>query len=190
MLLHVNSKGLAIHGAWEFRPTIHRDSRGEFLESFASDEFQRVTRRPFHLAQINTSVSQLGVIRGIHSAAGSPGQAKYVTCVSGCILDVVVDLRPSSPTFGDWAQVILDDNARSALFLSEGLGHGFQVLSPRATVVYATTTTYDPKREFAVHPFDSRLALPWVAPLRPSLSARDAGAPSLSEALILAQTLL
>lgn len=174
---------LGISGAWEFLPTLHHDSRGLFLENYTSRVLEEVTGRTFSLSQLNVSVSRRGVIRGIHASTPPPGQAKYIMCLVGRILDVVVDLRSESPTFGQWEAITLDDTARKAVFISEGLGHGFQVLSDSATVVYATSTPYDPNREFSVNPFDRDLALPWISPLEPTLSNRDLDAPALVQQL-------
>lgn len=135
------------------------------------------------MAQINVSISRRGVVRGIHAARTPPGQAKYVQCLSGHILDVIVDIRPGSATFGQHAAIELDDIAREAVFISEGLGHGFCVLSESATVVYATSTPYDPDQEFGINPLDPNLALPWPTHLDLVLSPKDAAAPGLAREL-------
>ena len=166
-------------GAWAFTPRLHRDDRGAFLEAFTATALEEITGRRLELAQINTSISRQGVIRGIHAAHPPPGQAKYVMCLVGRILDVVVDLRPESPTYGRWDSVELDDESRGAIFISERLGHGFQVLSETATVVYATSSPYDPAREYAVNPLDPDIAIGWHDLGRPALSPKDASAPSL-----------
>lgn len=177
----MDSRRLRIEGAWEFRPTVHSDSRGSFCEAFSAEAFVSVTGRSLGLAQINVSASREGVVRGIHSSHGSPGQAKYITCSAGRILDVVVDLRPESPTFGAWDAVTLDSEDRAAVFVSEGLGHGFWVLSQRAEVTYVTTSPYDPAAEFAVNPLDPDLKLPWQEAEGLILSDRDRNAPTLFE---------
>ena len=171
---------LSIAGAWEFRPLLHRDSRGLFLENFTSRSLEEATGRHLPIAQMNVSVSHQGVIRGMHAAHHPPGQAKYVMCLVGQILDVVVDFRQESPTFGQYDAVILDDTTRNAVFISERLGHGFQVLSQSATVLYATSTAYDPDQEFTVNALDPALDLPWLTSLQPVLSDRDLAAPNLS----------
>lgn len=176
----MESRELAIGGSWEFRPTIHTDSRGIFLEAFTSQRLHEATGRSLTVAQINASVSQQGVVRGIHTVVGPEGQAKYVTCVAGRVLDVIVDLRPESPTFCEWDSVLLDDEARTAVFLSEGLGHGFQVLSTTATIMYATSSPYDPRYELSINPFDPLLGISWVAPLVPKLSPRDESSPTVA----------
>lgn len=134
------------------------------------------------VAQANCSVSRRGVIRGIHFADVPPGQAKYVTCAAGAILDVVVDLRVGSPTFGRWTAVQLDDQARLALYIAEGLGHAFVALSDQATVLYLCSTPYAPTREHGVHPLDPAIGIAWPEEAEVILSDKDASAPSLTEA--------
>lgn len=173
-----------IEGAWVFRPQVHGDDRGAFLEWFREPGFSQVTGHHLNLAQANCSVSASGVLRGIHYADVPPGQAKYVTCVSGAVLDVVVDLRMGSPTFGRWRSVLLDDVDRRAVYLSEGLGHGFHSLRDNSTVVYLCSQGYAPQREHEVHPLDPTLAIDWqLAGSDPELSAKDSRAPSLDAAL-------
>lgn len=173
---------LSVDGAWCHTPRIHADHRGAFLEAFRAADLEEATGRRFDLAQVNCSVSRRGALRGIHYADVPPGQAKYVTCVSGSVLDVVVDLRTGSPGFGRWEAVVLDDESRRALFLPEGLGHGFLTLSEQATVVYLCSTPYAPEREHGIHPLDPGLGIDWPADVEPVLSAKDAAAPSLKEA--------
>ena len=103
----MDSQPLAIDGSWLFRPTLHHDSRGYFLEAFTATSLLETTQRNLSLAQLNCSVSRKGTVRGIHAAIRPPGQAKYVMCVSGEILDVIVDLRPESPAFGQWDSAVL-----------------------------------------------------------------------------------
>ncbi len=172
---------LSIDGAWAFTPRIHADSRGSFLEWFQGAELA-VLGYPMDIAQANCSVSGRGVLRGVHFADVPPGQAKYVSCVSGAILDVAVDLRVGSPGFGRWEAVRLDDESRRALLLSEGLGHAFMALTDSATVVYLCSTPYTPGHEHGVHPLDPDLGIGWPADIQPVLSGKDAAAPSLAKA--------
>jgi dTDP-4-dehydrorhamnose 3,5-epimerase len=170
-----------------FAPQVHRDSRGSFAEAFRGEEFAADLGYQLSVAQVNCSVSRRGVIRGIHYSDVPPGQAKYVSCVAGAVLDVVVDLRVGSAGFGKWEMVRLDDEDRHAVFLAEGLGHGFMALSEQATVMYLCSTAYAPGREHGVHPLDPALGIPW--PLdglshAPILSDKDATAPMLEEALV------
>ncbi|MBO0789043.1 MAG: dTDP-4-dehydrorhamnose 3,5-epimerase family protein, partial [Actinobacteria bacterium] len=135
------------------------------------------------VAQANCSVSHRGVIRGVHFADVPPGQAKYVTCVSGAVFDVVVDLRAGSPTFARWEPVQLDDQARRAVYLAEGLGHAFMARSDQATVLYLCTTPYAPGREHGVHPLDPGIGIGWPDVADAVLSGKDAAAPALADAL-------
>lgn len=173
---------LDIDGAWVFTPRIHSDSRGSFLEWFLGAEFHADLGYRLKMAQANCSVSQRGVIRGIHFADVPPGQAKYVTCATGAIIDVVVDLRVGSPSFGRWSAVQLDDQTRRALYISEGLGHAFAALSDQATVLYVCSTPYAPAREHGVHPLDPAIGIAWPADIEPTLSSKDVAAPSLAQA--------
>ncbi|MEV2239320.1 dTDP-4-dehydrorhamnose 3,5-epimerase [Micromonospora sp. NPDC049891] len=172
---------LSIEGAWEITPQQHGDPRGLFLEWYRFDRLAEAVGHPLRLAQGNLSVSARDVVRGIHFADVPPGQAKYVTCVRGAVLDVVVDLRVGSPTFGRWEGVRLDDVDRRAVYLAEGLGHGFCALTDDATLTYLCSTTYNPSAEHAVHPLDEELGIDWPATV-PQLSARDAAAPTLAQA--------
>jgi dTDP-4-dehydrorhamnose 3,5-epimerase len=173
---------LAIEGAWEVFPAQHGDSRGLFLEWYRFDRLAEVVGHPLRLAQANTSVSARGAVRGIHFADVPPGQAKYVTCVRGAVLDVVVDLRVGSPTFGRWESMRLDDVDRRAVYIAEGIGHGFCALSDEATLTYLCSQSYAPDREHSVHPLDAALGIEWGADA-PIVSDRDGAAPTLAEAL-------
>ncbi|MFF2026046.1 dTDP-4-dehydrorhamnose 3,5-epimerase [Streptomyces sp. NPDC058171] len=173
---------LDIEGAWVDRPRVFSDRRGHFHEWFRADAFREVTGHPLRLEQANCSRSGRGTLRGVHYAAVPPGQAKYVTCVSGAVLDVVVDLRTGSPTFGTWEAVRLDDREHRAVYLSEGLGHAFMALEEDSVVVYLCSEGYAPQREFGIHPLDPELAIRWPDGLAPQLSDKDAAAPTLAEA--------
>jgi dTDP-4-dehydrorhamnose 3,5-epimerase len=172
---------LAIDGAAELVPALHGDPRGLFLEWFRPDHLAAETGHTMAVAQANMSVSAKGVVRGIHFADVPPGQAKYVTCVRGAVLDVIVDIRPFSPTFGQWDSVRLAEEDRHAVFISAGLGHGFCALTDDATLVYLCSETYNPAAEHTIHPLDPELAIAWPAET-PLLSDRDAAAPSLAQA--------
>jgi dTDP-4-dehydrorhamnose 3,5-epimerase len=180
---------LAVPGAWEITPRQFGDPRGVFLEWFKDAPFADHAGHTLTLAQANLSVSAAGVVRGVHFADVPPGQAKYVTCVRGAVLDVAVDLRVGSPTFGRWDTVLLDDVDRRAIYLSEGLGHAFMSLEDGSTVTYLCSTGYAPDREHGVHPLDPELAIAWPTtgrdgrPITPALSEKDAAAPTLADAL-------
>ena len=172
---------LAIEGAFEVTPAQHRDDRGTFLEWYRFDALAAAVGHPLDLAQANLSTSARNVVRGIHFADVPPGQAKYVTCVSGAVLDVVVDIRVGSPTFGAWEAVNLDDTERRAVYVSEGLGHGLCAMTEGATVAYLCSTTYRPGHEHGIDPLDPELGISWPTGT-PLLSTKDAAAPSLAEA--------
>lgn len=160
----------------------HGDSRGRFTEWYRADVLTAAVGHPLTLAQANHSVSARGALRGVHFASVPPGQAKYVYCPAGRLLDVVVDLRVGSPTFGVHDTVVLDSEHPRAVYLAEGLGHAFLSLADGTSVTYLVSTGYDPTREFTVSPLDPELDLPWPADVELELSARDRQAPSLAEA--------
>jgi dTDP-4-dehydrorhamnose 3,5-epimerase len=178
---------LTIAGAFELVPKVHGDTRGAFLEWFRADVFEEMTGHRFSLAQANCSVSAAGTLRGVHFAELPPSQAKYVTCVHGAILDVVVDMRVGSPTFGQWDSVTLNDSNHRAVYLSEGLGHAFLALQDDTVVNYLCSAPYAPGREHGINPLDPSLEIEWPrqdvngAPLDVLLSEKDAQAPSLLE---------
>ena len=176
-------KPLGIEGAWVHAPQVHSDDRGSFAETFRGAEFAADLGYSLDVAQVNCSVSRRGVVRGIHYADVPPGQAKYVTCVAGAILDVVVDLRAGSPSFGKWEAVQLDAGTRRAVFLAEGLGHAFMALTDDATALYLCSTPYAPGREHGVDPLDPAIGIAWPLDVAPVLSEKDAAAPTLDEAL-------
>lgn len=172
-----------IDGAWIFTPVVRPDDRGVFLESFKESVFTENVGHPFALKQMNVSVSKRGTVRGIHFADVPPSQAKYVQCFAGRILDIVVDIRVGSPTFGKWDAVELDDESRRGLYIAEGLGHAFCALTDSVTVGYLCSEPYAPDREHGINPLDSQLQLPWPDRSAAVLSPKDAAAPTLSEAL-------
>jgi dTDP-4-dehydrorhamnose 3,5-epimerase len=179
---------LGISGAFEVTPQAHGDARGAFLEWFRADRFAQVVGHPFTLAQSNCSISNAGVLRGIHFADVPPGQAKYVTCSVGAVFDVVVDVRVGSPSYGSWEAVLLDDRTRKAVYVGEGLGHAFLALTDGSVVQYLCSTPYAPDREHGVDPLDPDIGIEWPLTGRDGqrlgglLSAKDEKAPRLSEA--------
>jgi dTDP-4-dehydrorhamnose 3,5-epimerase len=178
----VDISELRVTGGYVLDLVPHGDSRGRFTEWYRADVLARVVGAPLPLAQANHSVSARGVLRGVHFAAVPPGQAKYVYCTAGAVLDVVVDVRVGSPTFGVHDAVVLDAARPRAVYLSEGLGHSFLSLADSSSVTYLVSTPYAPDREFGVHPLDPELELPWPDDVERQLSAKDAAAPSLQQA--------
>jgi dTDP-4-dehydrorhamnose 3,5-epimerase len=173
---------LPIQGAFVVTPRQFPDDRGVFLESFRGDRLaEHLGHRP-DIVQTNVSVSSRGTVRGIHFADVPPGQGKYVTALTGSLLDYVVDVRVGSPTFGRWEAVPLDAVDRRAVYLSEGLGHAFCALEDDTTAMYLCTAAYDPTGEHGIHPLDPEVGLVLPDGVVPLLSAKDEAAPSLAQA--------
>lgn len=179
----VQIRELSIPDSYEITPKQFGDDRGVFLEWYRFDKLEATIGHSLSLAQANTSVSKRGSVRGIHFADIPPSQAKYVTAVSGAVLDFIVDIRVGSPTFGQWDSVLLDDTDRRAVYIAEGLGHCFVALTDNATVSYLVNSTFSPGREHGINPLDPEVGLvfpPEAGELL--LSPKDTDAPSLAEA--------
>ena len=183
MVSELKVRELDIPGAFEITPTLRGDSRGLFFEWLTDRGFSSFAGHLLDVRQANCSVSSAGVLRGLHFAQLPPSQAKYVTCVSGSVFDVVVDIRLGSPTFGQWDSVLLDDSDRRTIYISEGLGHGFLALQDNSTVMYLCSAEYNPQREHTICATDPALGIDWplVDGAAPSLSDRDAAAPGFDE---------
>jgi dTDP-4-dehydrorhamnose 3,5-epimerase len=173
---------LSIEGAWLFESPSHGDDRGYFREWFKSSYVVEQLGREFNVAQSNLSKSKKGVVRGIHFSTAPAGQAKWVTCANGALWDVVVDIRPDSPTFKRWAAVELRAEDGKALFISEGLGHAFVALEDETVISYLLSSPYSPGDEHAIHPKDSEISIDWPA-IDLVFSEKDAVAPTLKEFL-------
>jgi dTDP-4-dehydrorhamnose 3,5-epimerase len=174
-------RALEIAGAWEITPAVHPDSRGLFFEWLTDHGFAEFAGHRLDVRQANCSVSAAGVLRGLHFAQLPPSQAKYVTCLSGSVFDVVVDIRVGSPTFGRWDAVTLDAHNHKSVYISEGLAHGFLALQDNSTVMYLCSAEYSPGREHTIAPTDPALAIEWPSGHEWVISDRDAAAPTLAE---------
>jgi len=175
-------RALKIEGSFEITPRQFPDDRGVFLESFRGDRLAEAIGHRLDIIQTNVSVSSRGTVRGVHFADVPPSQAKYVTALSGSFIDFIIDIRVGSPTFGQWDSVLLDTVDRRAVYLAEGLGHAICSLQDDSTVMYLCSATYDPVREHGINPLDPELGLAVPEGITAVLSAKDAAAPSLSEA--------
>jgi dTDP-4-dehydrorhamnose 3,5-epimerase len=173
---------LSIPGAYEFTPPVFPDHRGLFTAPFQGSAFVEALGHPFRLGQTNHSVSRRGTVRGVHFSDVPPGQAKYVYCPRGALLDVVLDVRVGSPTFGQWDAVRLDTVDFRAVYLAEGLGHAFVALEDDTAMSYLCSTGYNPSAEHGINPLDPALELPWPTGLEPIMSGKDRDAPTLAEA--------
>ena len=159
-------------------PAVHGDERGFFVETWREDTW-RENGVPSEFVQDNHSRSRRGTVRGIHFQT-HPGQGKLVRCARGAVLDVVVDLRRGSPTFGEWEGVVLDDENGAMLWIPVGFGHGFLVLSEVADFVYKCTNYYDPATEAGIRFDDPEVGIQWPEEVELLYSERDATAPLLS----------
>lgn len=167
-----------IEGHWVDNPPVHRDERGSLHEWFRHSLLANCTGTVPFITQANCTVSRRGSVRGIHYAV--PGQAKSVACVYGAVLDVAVDIRVGSPSYGSWRAERLDGGNQATVHLSEDLGHAFMALSEGAVVVYLASREYDPAEARAINPLDPDLGIDW--PLPPLLCERDRNAPTLAQA--------
>ncbi|HSX27008.1 MAG TPA: dTDP-4-dehydrorhamnose 3,5-epimerase [Chlamydiales bacterium] len=169
---------LRLSGVKKIVPRVFKDERGFFFESYS---------QPLYLSngietvfvQDNVSFSKKGTVRGLHYQS-SPGQAKLVSCVSGKIWDVVVDLRPDSATFGEWVAVELDDQEHHQLYIPIGFAHGFAVMSETARIQYKVSAVYNPKTECSIRWNDPDLQVAWPVK-EPILSPRDQTSPYFKE---------
>jgi dTDP-4-dehydrorhamnose 3,5-epimerase len=178
----VDIRQLAVLDSYVLDLVPRGDRRGRFTEWYKAETLASATGFPLTLAQANHSVSARGVLRGVHFALVPPGQAKYVYCPHGRVLDVVVDVRVGSATFGVHDSVVLDSEQPRAVYLAEGLGHAFLSLADGSSVTYLVSTGYAPDREFGINPMDADLALPWPGDLEFELSDKDRDAPTLEQA--------
>jgi dTDP-4-dehydrorhamnose 3,5-epimerase len=173
---------LAVRDAFEFVPQTFPDTRGVFVAPYQEEHFVKAVGHPMRLAQANHSRSRRGTLRGLHFADVPPGQAKYVYCPRGSLLDLVVDIRVGSPTFGEWDAALLDPVSFRAVYLPEGVAHAFIALEDDTVISYLCTTGYNPAAEHGINPLDPELGLPWPDDLAPVLSDKDAAAPMLATA--------
>jgi epimerase EvaD len=173
---------LAVPGTFEFTPRVFPDDRGLFVCPFEEESFLKAVGHPLRLAQTNHSRSRRGVVRGMHFADVPPGQAKYVYCPQGALLDVVLDIRVGSPTFGVWDAVRLDPVEFRAVYVPEGVAHGVMALEDDSVISYLCSTGYNPGREHGLDPLDPAVALPWPADIEIVMSGKDRAAPSLAAA--------
>lgn len=174
---------LAVAGALEFTPNVFPDERGLFLSPFQGPAYTEATGNArFPVAQTNHSRSQRGVVRGVHYTLTPPGCAKYVYCPKGSALDIVVDIRVGSPTFGKWDAVLMDQNDFRAMYFPVGLGHAFIALEDDTVMSYMVTSSYVAENELALSVTDPALGLPIPDDITPIYSARDTVAPTLAEA--------
>jgi len=144
-----------IEGVFLFTPRVFEDSRGHFFESFRQDKTLEETGFNFEVKQVNTSVSKRGVLRGIHFKKNPPGQAKFVSVSQGKVLDLAIDLRQSSKTFGHWQAFELSQENNRSLLLGYGIGHAFLALEDNTKVSYLCDSVFEPEIEFGINPLEA-----------------------------------
>ena len=169
-----------IAGAVLFTPTPHVDERGFFCRTFDADVMRSAGIDPAAFVQHSLSRSVRGVVRGMHVRRGD-GEAKLVRCSYGAVFDVIVDLRPASPTYRNWESFELRDDEQASLYVPAGCAHGFQALTDPADVSYSIDRPHDPADDVSIAFDDPELAIPWPLPVT-IMSQRDRAAPLLAAA--------
>lgn len=171
-----------IDGVWVIEPKVLGDVRGYFMEAFKEEEFQEKVGH-VHFIQDNESQSTYGVLRGLHYQQGADSQAKLVRVLKGRVIDVAVDLRRSSPTFGQYISVELSESNKRQLFIPRGFAHGFCVLSEEAIFLYKVDQPYAPQSEACIRFDDPTINVDWpLAPQEMVLSEKDKKGMLFSEA--------
>ncbi|MCZ2858494.1 dTDP-4-dehydrorhamnose 3,5-epimerase family protein [Blastococcus sp. VKM Ac-2987] len=168
-----------IPGVIEFTPSPHVDDRGFFSRTFDADVAREAGVDPHGFVQDSMSRSRQGVIRGLHVRVGD-GESKLVRCSSGRVFDVVVDLRPGSPTHLEWISVVLDGEQQNSIYIPAGCAHGFQALTEPADTAYRIDRRHDPHEDLTIAHDDPQLAVPWPLPAV-AMSRSDATAPPLAQ---------
>lgn len=171
-----------IDGVWIIEPKVFNDARGYFMEAFKEEEF-RANIGDVHFVQDNESKSSFGVLRGLHYQKGEYSQAKLVRVIKGKVLDVAVDLRRSSPTFGKYVSAELSEENKRQFFIPRGFAHGFLVLSEEAIFTYKVDNGYAPQAEASIRFNDETIGIDWpVAESQFILSEKDGHAVSFKDA--------
>ena len=168
-----------LEGVLLFEPTPFSDARGWFSRTFDAAVAESAGIDPAAFVQDSQSRSHRGVVRGLHLRTGR-GEAKLVRCSYGRIYDVVVDLRPASPTFGRWLAFTLADDVQRSVYIPAGCGHGWQALTEPADMHYRIDREHDPTEDLTVHYRDPQLAISWPLPVT-TISERDDTAPRLAD---------
>ena len=183
-----SNKGNIIKGVYLIKPRVFEDSRGFFYESWNQEIFNNSIGEEVKFLQDNHSLSNVGVLRGLHYQIGPKPQGKLVRCISGSIFDVAVDIRKSSPTFGEWTSTVLDNINKLIIWIPVGFAHGFLSLNKNTEVIYKTSALWSQEQDRTIKWNDKDLHINW--PLEkinislPNLSLKDSNAPYLKNAEI------
>lgn len=172
-----------LKGCYIIEPKIIQDERGYFMESFNEKTFQNGVEQAVHFVQDNQSFSSKGVLRGLHYQTGENAQAKLVRVLQGEVLDVAVDIRPDSPTFGQYESVLLSGENKKQFFVPRGFAHGFLVLSETATFFYKCDNFYNKESEGGIIYNDETINIDWQFSLKDLIiSEKDKVQPTLQNA--------
>jgi dTDP-4-dehydrorhamnose 3,5-epimerase len=172
---------LSISGTWLIKSKRFEDDRGWFQEWFKQSIIEEHTNFKFFPVQTNISQSAAGSIRGIHYSLAPEGQGKIVTVMSGTIDDVIIDIHPSSPTFGKWEKIRLSADSGDSILIGPHLGHAFQALENNTIVSYLVTSEFNPAAESGISPFCPIIGIEWDSTITPLVSQKDKNAPSLAD---------
>lgn len=171
-----------LKGCFVIEPSVFEDERGYFFESYNEKKLEEILGYKLNFVQDNQSKSTYGVVRGLHQQLGNSAQAKLVRAIEGTVLDVVVDARKDSPTYGQSISVELSAENKKQLFVPRGFLHGFSVLSKEAVFFYKCDNFYDKESEAGINPLDSELNIDWkIAKEDMILSEKDQNAPLFNE---------
>ena len=179
----MNFQPFGIGNSGLFKSEVHDDSRGYFSEWFQISDFNKATGETFTAAQGNLSHSRKGVLRGIHGSSAIGGPSKILTCLSGSIFDVLVDLRPTSQTVGQWVGINLEAGDGQTIYIPSGMGHAFLALQDNTVVTYLLSSVYSPNDEFSINPLDQKLKIDWPSH-KLILSKKDQTAQSFQSYLL------
>ena len=184
-----SNKGNILDGVFIIKPRIFEDNRGFFYESWNQVLFNKIVGEEVKFQQDNHSLSNIGVLRGLHYQVGPKPQGKLVRCVSGSVFDVAVDIRKSSPTFGEWTSIVLDKINKLMIWIPVGFAHGFLSLEDNSEVLYKATELWSKDQERSIRWNDNIISINW--PLKeinfaePRVSEKDSNAPFLNNADVL-----
>ncbi|MEQ9402618.1 MAG: dTDP-4-dehydrorhamnose 3,5-epimerase [Cyclobacteriaceae bacterium] len=178
----MNAERTNLKDCWIIEPDVYEDERGYFYEGYNSERFKSITGFEFEVKQINQSRSSKGVLRGLHFQHGPMAQSKLVSCIEGEVLDVAVDLRQESETFGKFSMVRLSVHNKKHFYIPKGMAHGFLVLTDHAKLMYQVDELYSPEHDSGIIYNDKDINISWgMAEADIILSEKDKKLPTLKE---------
>ena len=181
-----SNKGNILEGVCIINPKVFQDNRGFFYESWNQELFNKSIGEEVKFLQDNHSSSNIGVLRGLHYQIEPKPQGKLVRCVSGSVFDVAVDIRKSSPTFGEWTGVVLDNLNKMIIWIPVGFAHGFLALEEKSEVLYKASEFWSNNHDRSIRWNDTNININWplkdINCSKPRLSEKDAKAPFLKNA--------